>query len=109
MAQPFPQRELETRESIRFLHPGYPISNTLLSFPRVDRVEGSTTFGVYYGTALLACQIIAGNAFDNGRLTLDQAGQQPVNLQLNDILTEKVYYLMVGEVPSMNSTSHYLQ
>ena len=109
MAQPFPLRELDTREAIRFLHPGYSISNTLLSFPRVDRVEGSTTFGVHYGTALLACQIIAGNAFDNGRLTLDQAGQRPVNLQLNDILTEEVYYLMVGEVPSMNSTSHYLQ
>ena len=74
MAQPFPLRELDTREATRFLHPGYSISNTLLSFPRVDRVEGSATFGVHYGTALLACQIIAGNAFDNGRLTLDEAG-----------------------------------
>jgi hypothetical protein len=109
MAQPFPLRELDTREAIRFLHPGYSISNTLLSFPCVDRMEGSTTFGVYYRTALLTYQIIAGNTFDNGRLTLNQAGQRPVNLQLNDILTKEVYYLILSEVPGMNSTSYYLQ
>jgi hypothetical protein len=94
---PLPPTDLNSREAIRFLHPGYSISNKLLSLPRVDRVESTTTFGVHYGTALLACQIIAGNAFDTGRLTLDQAGQQPVNLLLNDILTENVYYFMIGE------------
>lgn len=95
---PLPPTELDSREPIRFLHPGYSLSNTLLSLPRVDR--STTTFGVHYGTALLACQIIAGNAFDTGRLTLDQAGQRPVNLQFNDILTEDVYYLMIGEGPN---------
>jgi hypothetical protein len=94
---PLPPDDLAFREAIRFLHPGYSISSTLLSLPRVDRVESTTTFGVHYGTALLACQIIAGNAFDTGRLTLDQAGQRPVNLHLDDILTENVYYFMIGE------------
>lgn len=94
---PLPPNDLDSREAIRFLHPGYSISNTLVSLPRVDRVESTTTFGVHYGTALLACQIVAGNAFDTGRLTLDQAGQRPVNLPLDDILTENVYYFMIGE------------
>ena len=89
---PYPPTELKSREPIRILHPGYPIPNRLLSLPRVDRVAGTTTFGVHYGTTLLACRIIAGNAFDTGRLTIDQAGQQPVQLLFDDILTEEVYY-----------------
>ena len=106
---PLPPTELSSREPIRILHPGYPIPNTLLSLPRVDRAAGIvTTFGVHYGTALLACQIIAGNAFDTGRVTLDQAGQQPVNLRSDDVLTERVYYFMVGDGPSVYSMAYYL-
>ena len=101
---PYPPTELKSREPIRILHPGYPIPNRLLSLPRVDRVAGTTTFGVHYGTTLLACRIIAGNAFDTGRLTIDQAGQQPVQLLFDDILTEEVYYFMIGDGPSMCST-----
>jgi hypothetical protein len=97
-----------SRDPIRFLHPGYLIDNILLSLPRVDCVENTTTFGVHYGTALLACQIVAGNAFDTGHLTLDKEGQRRVNLLLDDILTEKEYYLIVGDYPGIYSTSYYL-
>jgi hypothetical protein len=97
MAHSFPPTELLSRDAIRFLHPGYSVENTLLSLPRVDRVENTTTFGVHYRTALLACQIIADNAFDTGYLTLDKEGQRPVNLPLDDILTEEEYYLIVGD------------
>jgi hypothetical protein len=93
--------ELLSRDAIRFLHPGYSIENILLSLPRVDCVENTTTFGVHYRTALLACQIVAGNAFDTGHLTLDKEGQRPVNLLLDDILTEEEYYLIVGDHPSV--------
>jgi hypothetical protein len=108
MAHSLPPTELLSREAIRFLHPGYPSHNTLLSLPRVDRVENTTTFGVYHRTALLACQIIAGNAFDTSHLTLDKEGQRPVNLLLDDILTEEEYYLIISDYPSMYSTSYYL-
>jgi hypothetical protein len=108
MAHSLPPTELLSRDAIRFLHPGYSIQNTLLSLPRVDRVENTTTFGVHHRMALLACQIIAGNAFDTSHLTLDKEGQQPVNLLLDDILTEEKYYLIVGNYPGMYSTSCYL-
>jgi hypothetical protein len=108
MALPLPPTELLLREAIRFLHPGYSIQNTLLSLPRVDRVGNTTTFGVHYRTALLACQIIAGNAFDTSHLTLDKEGQRPVHLLLDDILTEKEYYLIVDDRLGMCSAFYYL-
>jgi hypothetical protein len=89
IAYSLPPTELLSRDAIRFLHPGYSIENILLSLPRVDRVENTTTFGVHYMTALLACQIIAGNAFDTSHLTLDKEGQRPVNLPLDDILNRE--------------------
>ena len=74
-AYPIPPTELVSRGRILFLHPGYPApGNKLLSLLRVDTTTDPTTFGIYHRTALLACQIIANNAFD-GYLTLDQAGQ----------------------------------
>jgi hypothetical protein len=76
------------------------MSNTLLQLPRVDRTPMGT-FGVHHGTALLACQIIAGNAFKTARLALDRAGQKLVNVSLDQILLEEVYYLIVGDSPSM--------
>ena len=100
-----PPTEPRTQQIIRFLHPGYSFSNILLSLPRVDPVEGTTTFGVHSRTALVACQIIAGNAFDTGRLTLDQAGQQDVN---DDILTKDAYYFIVGDDPGISSASRCL-
>ncbi|EXJ70034.1 uncharacterized protein A1O5_07107 [Cladophialophora psammophila CBS 110553] len=103
---PLPPIDLRFRTPIRILHPSYTTpTNGLLSFPRVDRVHGRhfyiwPRFGVHYGTALLACQIVAGNAFNTGRLTFDQAGQRLVELLSDNILTEEVYYFMVGGGPN---------
>lgn len=94
-AIPIPPAELLSREEIRFLHPGYPAPNTLLSLPRVDRTIAGT-FGVHHRTALLACQIIADNAFDTGHLTSDRAGQQRIDTPLDGILTERVYYFIIS-------------
>lgn len=96
---PIPPATLEQHGTIRFLHPGYPApTNILLALPRVDPASDST-FGVHYQTALVACQIIANNAFTTGRLTRDWAGQQPVCLPLDGILTEDFYYFLVGDSP----------
>ena len=102
---PTPLNTLQEHGSIRFLHPGYPApTNLLLILPRVDPLAlasetTTTTFGVHYLTALVACQIIANNAFANGRLTLDPAGQQLVDLPRDGILTEDLYYFIVGDSP----------
>jgi len=101
-AHPIPPTELDSREQIGFLHPGYLApTNVLLSLPRVDHIADTTTFGVYHRTALLACQVISDNAFDTGRLTLDRVGQQPVNVPFDGILTEKAYYVIVSDSPGM--------
>jgi hypothetical protein len=65
-AQLFPLIELRIKEKIKFLHPGYPeLQNALL----IDRGVNDR---VNHGTALLAYQIIASNAFEIGCLTLDK-------------------------------------
>lgn len=95
-AHPIPPRELELRDRILFHHPGYPApGNIILSLPRVDTTPDPTIIGVHHMTALLACQVIANNAFD-GRLALDQAGQQLVNVPMDDVLIEKAYYFING-------------
>jgi hypothetical protein len=86
---------------IRFLHPGYEAPfDRLLNFPRVDhKAQGasgaSVIYGIHHGTALLACQIIAGNAFDNSYLALDKDGQKEVQAAPDDILVEDNYYFIV--------------
>jgi hypothetical protein len=104
---PIPPRDLESRDRIIFRHPGYPVErNSLLLLPRVDAASAAssatdpTTYGVHHRTALLACQIIANNAFD-GYLTLDQAGQHLVNVLLDDILIENEYYFVAGDSPGI--------
>ncbi|KAL2141621.1 hypothetical protein VTI28DRAFT_2167 [Corynascus sepedonium] len=92
--------ELRSREDIYFLHPGYDSHNTLLSLPRVDST--TSTYGVHHRTALLACQIIAGNAFMNSFLAFNKAGQQRVQVPLDGILIDKQYYFIV-EVSGKNS------
>ncbi|KAK4155532.1 hypothetical protein C8A00DRAFT_13439 [Chaetomidium leptoderma] len=97
-ARPRPPKqplELLTRDGIRFLHPGYHSKDILLILPRVDRTTSTSTYGVHHGTALVACQIIAGNAFANSYLALDKAGQQRVQVPLHDILIEEQYYFIV--------------
>ncbi|KAK3353740.1 hypothetical protein B0T25DRAFT_220543 [Lasiosphaeria hispida] len=103
-ALPPPPRELVLQSNIRFLHPGYPDhQNTLLSLPRVDlgpaNDGGTRIAGVHHGTALVACQIIANNAFD-GHLAEDAGGQQLVDAPLDSILARDVYYFFVGDGPS---------
>jgi hypothetical protein len=70
--------ELNSRDDICFLHPGYDGKNVVLSLPRVDCTASTpatpAAYGVHHNTALLACQIIAGNAFDGSFLAFDQAG-----------------------------------
>lgn len=96
-ASPLPRDDLDGM--IRFCHPGYsgpPASNTFLSLPRVDPA-GRNIFGVHYYTALVACQIIANNAFrPSTRLTLDRAGERPAVAQWDSVLTERFYYFHVG-------------
>jgi hypothetical protein len=85
------------RDDIKFLHPGYPSPiNQLLSLARTDgeiseRSKG-ITFGVDHETALVACQIIAGNIFNTGYFALDQAGLQRVS---DLILTRDEYFFIV--------------
>jgi hypothetical protein len=107
---PIPPTELSLRPLIWFLHPGYPDgTNSLLTLPRVDRISGTPgtpdTFGVHHRTALVACQIVANNAFDTGVLALDKAGERRVDTPPDGILTEEKYYLIVDGDSRMYSTS----
>ncbi len=52
-----------------------------------------------------AGQIIAGNIFDRGHLTLDRAGEQLVDVSLHSMLTEKAYYFVSYLVCSRSLTS----
>lgn len=75
--------------TISFRHPAYSEPEDILSkLPRLDHTEQSSTAlgpehetvaGVHHRTALLACQIIANNAF-NGYLATDRDGQDPVGV-----------------------------
>jgi hypothetical protein len=70
----------------------------LLTLPRVDgtaAADTTPTYGVHHRTALLACQIIAGNAFNNSRFAFDRAGQQSVQVQLDGVLIDNKYYFIV--------------
>jgi hypothetical protein len=90
--------ELDSRDDICFYHPGYDTSNLLLTLPRVDStavVDTTPTYGVHHRTALLACQIIAGNAFNNSRFALDRAGRQLVQVPLDGVLIDNHYYFIV--------------
>lgn len=71
--QPLPPvafQPAQRHSRIQFLHPGYSHgNNVLLELPCVDKAPASG-WGVHYLTALTACQILAGNAW-NGYLALD--------------------------------------
>ena len=84
-----------SRDDIRFRHPAYSNHTLFLTLPRVDSVALVPTFGVHHRTALLACKIIAGNAFTNSYLSLNKAGQQRVQVPLDSVLTEDEYYFIV--------------
>jgi len=104
-ALPPPPQELLRQSRIRFLHPSYTDNdNVLLELPRVDlgpaNAGETRTASVHHGTALVACQIIANNAF-NGRLAEDAGGQQQVDAPLDSILVRDVYYFFVGDGPDI--------
>ncbi|KAK2037072.1 hypothetical protein LZ31DRAFT_589132 [Colletotrichum somersetense] len=72
-------------QTVNFFHPGYPPPlDFLFALPCVDPVDegdaGATRQpkGLHHHTALLACQIVANNAFESGRLYFDRQGAQPV-------------------------------
>jgi hypothetical protein len=95
VTSPMPAAELYSRIDIMFLHPGYEAPlNIMLHLARVDRTS-TGSFGVCHRTALLACQVIANNAFATSYLALDKEGRQRVHVSADGILTEEAYYLVV--------------
>jgi hypothetical protein len=94
---------------IKFKHPGYPEEygqNILLQLYAWDSPNG----GLHAGTALLACAIIACNAWD-GYLTVERDSPK-LELQDGDVLSAQEYYFHVPrpEVESIGPTgddSHY--
>jgi len=112
LQRPSMSLELLRQARIRFLHPGYPDDqNTLLDLPRVDlgpsNVGRTRIAGVHHGTALVACQIIANNAFDS-RLAQDTGGQHLAEVPLDSILTRDVYYFFIGDGSRMYLSIPYL-
>ncbi|KAK0709811.1 hypothetical protein B0T26DRAFT_743157 [Lasiosphaeria miniovina] len=70
--RPKPGLELPSRDDICFRHPGYSQNSLLIALPRVDSTRSISPYGLHHRTALLACQIIARNAFANSYLSLDK-------------------------------------
>lgn len=94
---PPPPVDTLTAPDIRFCHPGYQgegVSNQLISLPRVD-TEDNQEFGVHHTTALVACQIIAGNRFDEGYFSLSPTGQ-PIQTLTDSVLTQDLYYFVIS-------------
>ena len=77
---------------IIFRHPGYSddsYQNVLLTIPAFDHPEG----GLHHSTALLACAIVAGNAW-NGYLTETREGPK-VDADVVEVLRGRTYYFWV--------------
>ncbi|KAK5140167.1 hypothetical protein LTR04_003128, partial [Oleoguttula sp. CCFEE 6159] len=93
---------------IIFRHPGYDDDydqNVLFALFAFDRRNGA----LHYGTAHLACAIVAGNAWD-GYLTETRMGIR-IDLDEDDLLCGKNYYFHVPRVandsPSEDTTYKY--
>lgn len=77
---------------ICFRHPGYPDNanlNVLLTLYAFDHPDG----GLHYGTAFLACAIVAVNAF-NGYMTETRDGHK-LEMEWDGLLLKKEYYFHV--------------
>ena len=88
---------------IRFRHPGYPDTgnlNVLLTLYAFDHPDG----GLHYGTAFLACAIVAVNAF-NGYMTETRDGDK-LEMEWDGLLLKKEYYF---NVPSTDGDGGELQ
>lgn len=92
ISQPLPA------SNISFRHPGYDDPEDILfTLPRLDSSDSQApASGVLHGTALLACQIIANNAFD-GYLTTDRGGNQRVSVALDGVLMDDDYWFVVPD------------
>ncbi|KAB5585667.1 hypothetical protein GE09DRAFT_1071503 [Coniochaeta sp. 2T2.1] len=92
-----PATDLASRPVISFRHPGYTaaVLDIILALPRVDKVASeSDKFGVHHATALLACQIIANNAF-NGYLSTNRESPMRITTAADGVLTDDEYFFIV--------------
>lgn len=109
------------RSHISVWHPGYIRGeDTMFSLPRLDPVGaqdqtddnanvsqeaqpqeasqyGASQYGVHFGTVLLSCQVIAGNAFETAYLSYDRKGDNRVQLSRDGILIHDHYFLHVSQ------------
>jgi hypothetical protein len=79
--------------TVTFKHPGYPDQfgqNILLTLHAFDHVRG----GLHYGTAHIACAMVACNAWD-GYFSRTRDSSDRLNLQHNDLIFDKVLYFHV--------------
>lgn len=113
--------------TISFRHPAYKDpDNILFRLPRLDHPEHTSTLdrsppqtqtepgtvtGVHHRTALLACQIVANNAF-HGYLATDRDGQDVV-VGPDGILTDETYWSSQTEktatIPTVSRAAIYTQ
>lgn len=96
-AIPVPRPRTLRSDNILFYHPGYPSPvNILFSLPRVDQSPSQPDlFGVDAQVALLACQIIANNAFATSYLASDDKGTRCADTGPDSVLTQREYWFFV--------------
>ena len=97
-AEPAANFSNNPRHTIKFRHPGYSDAcelNVFLTLKAFDRAQGGA---LHYGTAHVACAIVAGNAWD-GYFALKRGGAK-LNLSNDSLLTERSYYFHVPPSPS---------
>ena len=84
-----------TQPVITFRQTGPNSPNKLLDLPRVERCSDGK-WGVHYGTALTACQIIAMNTF-HGHLSTSATPSEETRVRgsLDQVLFENEYYFIV--------------
>ncbi|KAJ8129197.1 hypothetical protein O1611_g4435 [Lasiodiplodia mahajangana] len=101
-----------TPPRIRIRHPGYKEcrgENILLELPAIDYIVESSsqvrTSGLHHGTAIIACGIIANNAFDDVYFSHDPYGQTRVRIPRDNILEPGDYWLqLTGREPPPPTT-----
>jgi hypothetical protein len=96
-----PSLDLNEHKTIAFKHPGYPDDfgqNVLLRLQAYDDIRG----GIYHGTALVICGILAGNQWV-GYLTTerddDESGLSTVHLEDDSVLLHHEYYFYLPGYP----------
>ncbi|KAH7000492.1 hypothetical protein EDB80DRAFT_765749 [Ilyonectria destructans] len=92
-------RPCDTPDKTLFYHPGYPSPvNILFGLPRVDQSPSQPDlFGVDAQIALLACQIVANNAFVTGYLASDDKGTRRADTGPDSVLTQSEYWFFVQD------------